>query len=147
MMILSLSVGYPLSQSVGSPANAGRYSAFRLVPTGRLRKKSAQRKSIGVPHGAPFIPAKRGKEKVEEKKNSSALVTGQYEFLVTQLEKVLKNYFGLSARIKEMHAEIFSLKTELAKALPISGHAMTAAKDCLKRVCDVISLFSSNRLG
>lgn len=76
----------------------------------------------------PFLP-KKGREKVEEMKDFSALVTGQYEFLVTQLEKVLKDYFGLSARIKEMHAEIFSLKTELAKALTYQ----CARDDCGRR--------------
>ena len=40
----------------------------------------------------------------------SELVKEQYNFLMQQLEKVLKDYFNLSDRVKEMHSEIFSLK-------------------------------------
>lgn len=64
----------------------------------------------------PFL-SKRSKKKVEKMKEFSELVREQYGFLVGQLEKVLQDYFGLSARVKEMHTEIFSLKAELAKAL------------------------------
>ena len=63
----------------------------------------------------PFL-SKRSKKKVEKMKEFSELVREQYGFLVGQLEKVLQDYFGLSARVKEMHTEIFSLKAELAKA-------------------------------
>lgn len=61
----------------------------------------------------PFLRKKNAKEV----KDFSDLIAGQYEFLMVQLEKVLKDYFELSARVKEMHAEIFSLKDELAQAL------------------------------
>lgn len=74
----------------------------------------------------PFLP-KKGKEKVKKMKEFSDLVAGQYEFLVTQLEKVLKDYLGLSERIKEMHTEIFSLNTNLAEAL---------ARQCSREGCD-----------
>ena len=60
----------------------------------------------------PFL-SKRSKKKVEKMKEFSELVREQYGFLVGQLEKVLQDYFGLSARVKEMHTEIFSLKAEL----------------------------------
>jgi len=35
-------------------------------------------------------------------------VKDQYTFLMEQLEKVLKDYFDLSARVKEMHTEILA---------------------------------------
>ena len=70
-----------------------------------------------MPAGVPPVPLKRSKKKVEKMKEFSELVREQYGFLVGQLEKVLQDYFGLSARVKEMHTEIFSLKAELAKAL------------------------------
>lgn len=57
----------------------------------------------------PFLRKKNAKEIRE----FSELVMEQYEFLVSQLEKVLKDYFDLSDKVKEMHAEIFKLKEEL----------------------------------
>lgn len=39
----------------------------------------------------------------------------------------MQDYFGLSARVKEMHTEIFSLKAELAKALTCR---------CMRENCD-----------
>ena len=74
----------------------------------------------------PFL-SKRSKKKVEKMKEFSELVREQYGFLVGQLEKVLQDYFGLSARVKEMHTEIFSLKAELAKALTCR---------CMRENCD-----------
>ena len=74
----------------------------------------------------PFL-SKRSKKKVEKMKGFSELVREQYGFLVGQLEKVLQDYFGLSARVKEMHTEIFSLKAELAKALTCR---------CMRENCD-----------
>mgnify|MGYP003213890025 FL=1 len=65
----------------------------------------------------PFL-SKRGKKKMEKMKEFSELVREQYAFLVGQLEKVLQDYFGLNTRVKEMHTEIFSLKTKLVKELP-----------------------------
>ena len=66
----------------------------------------------------PFL-SKRGKKKMEKMKKFSELVREQYAFLVGQLEKVLQDYFGLSTRVKEMHTEIFSLKTKLVKELQV----------------------------
>lgn len=43
-------------------------------------------------------------------KEFSELITSQYGFLMVQLEKALKDYFELSSKVKEMHAEIFSLR-------------------------------------
>ena len=54
---------------------------------------------------------------MEKMKKFSELVREQYAFLVGQLEKMLQDYFGLSTQVKEMHAEIFSLKTKLVKEL------------------------------
>ena len=62
----------------------------------------------------PFL-SKRSKKKVEKMKEFSELV------------RVLQDYFGLSARVKEMHTEIFSLKAELAKALTCR---------CMRENCD-----------
>ena len=45
-------------------------------------------------------------------KEFSELITDQYGFLMVQLEKALKDYFDLSAKVKEMHAEIFSLREQ-----------------------------------
>ena len=42
----------------------------------------------------------------QEVKEFSELVKDQYTFLMQQLEKVLKDYFDLSSRVKEMHTEI-----------------------------------------
>ena len=63
----------------------------------------------------PFLGSNRKKRKVmaQEVKEFSELVKDQYTFLMQQLEKVLKDYFDLSSKVKEMHTEIF-------KALAIS---------------------------
>ena len=74
----------------------------------------------------PFL-SKRGKKKMEKMKKFSELVREQYAFLVGQLEKVLQDYFGLSTRGKEMHTEIFSLKTKRVKELP---------RRCMRESCD-----------
>ena len=74
----------------------------------------------------PFL-SKRGKKKMEKMKEFSELVREQYAFLVGQLEKVLQDYFGLNTRVKEMHTEIFSLKTKLVKELP---------RRCMRESCD-----------
>ena len=64
---------------------------------------------------------------MEKMKEFSELVRDKYGCLVGQLEKVLQDYVGLSARGKEMHTDIFSLKAELAKALPCR---------CMRENCD-----------
>ena len=59
----------------------------------------------------PFLGnRKKRKAMAQDVKEFSELVKDQYTFLMEQLEKVLKDYFDLSARVKEMHTEIFSLK-------------------------------------
>ena len=66
----------------------------------------------------PFLGGRRKrKEMLEEVESFTNLVKGQYGFLMEQLEKVLKDYFEMSARVKEMHAELFELKAQLAQAL------------------------------
>ena len=56
-------------------------------------------------------------------------VKDQYTFLMQQLEKVLKDYFDLSSRVKEMHTEIFSLRGQLAQAAALQ----CSNKDCTQR--------------
>lgn len=70
----------------------------------------------------PFLK----KRSAKEIKEFSELVAGQYEFLTVQLEKVLKDYFGMSAKVHEMHTEVFNLKAQLAEAL---------GKQCLTKEC------------
>jgi len=68
----------------------------------------------------PFLGGrKKRKEMMEEVQEFSELVKNQYGFLMDQVEKVLKDYFELSARVKEMHAEIFELKEQLSEALSL----------------------------
>lgn len=84
----------------------------------------------------PFLGSrKKRKVMAQEVKEFSELVKDQYSFLMQQLEKVLKDYFDLSARVKEMHTEIFSLKGQLAQA---------AALQCLKKECPQRSVPDSN---
>ena len=59
----------------------------------------------------PFFGGRKKRQQMmQEVKEFSELVKEQYNFLMQQLEKVLKDYFNLSDRVKEMHSEIFSLK-------------------------------------
>lgn len=78
----------------------------------------------------PFLGSNRKKRKVmaQEVKEFSELVKDQYTFLMQQLEKVLKDYFDLSSKVKEMHTEIFSLRDQLAQA---------AALQCINKECRV----------
>ena len=73
----------------------------------------------------PFLGGNRKKRKVEVKEFSE-LVKDQYTFLMQQLEKVLQDYFDLSSKVKEMHAEIFSLRGQLAQA---------ATLQCIHKEC------------
>ena len=50
-------------------------------------------------------------------------------FFMKQLEKVLKDYFDLSDRVKEMHSEIFSLKGKLSEAVTLQ----CVNKECIQR--------------
>lgn len=78
----------------------------------------------------PFLGSrKKRKVMVQEVKEFSELVKDQYSFLMQQLEKVLKDYFDLSTRVKEMHTEIFSLKGQLAQAAALQ----CANKECPQR--------------
>ena len=76
----------------------------------------------------PFLGSSRKKRKVmaQEVKEFSE---DQYTFLMQQLEKVLKDYFDLSSRVKEMHTEIFSLRGQLAQAAALQ----CSNKDCTQR--------------
>lgn len=56
---------------------------------------------------AAFLPFFRKKGTAKE---FNEMVMSQYGFLIEQLEKALKDYFELSAKIKEMHTEIFALR-------------------------------------
>ena len=72
----------------------------------------------------PFLGnRKKRKAMAQNVKEFSELVKDQYTFL---MEKVLKDYFDLSARMKEMHAEIFSLREQLTQA---------AALQCINKEC------------
>lgn len=66
-----------------------------------------------------LLPFLRKKGTAKEVKEFSDLVTGQYAFLMEQLEKVLKDYFELSTKIKEMHSEVILLKEQLAESLSL----------------------------
>lgn len=78
----------------------------------------------------PFLGGgKRRKAVAQDVKEFSELVKGQYSFLMEQLEKVLKDYFDLSARVKEMHTEIFSLRGQLAQASTLQ----CVNKECVQR--------------
>lgn len=74
----------------------------------------------------PFLGSSRKKRQMmaQEVKEFSELVKDQYTFLMQQLEKVLKDYFDLSSKVKEMHAEIFSLR----------GQLTCSSKECVQRV-------------
>ena len=75
----------------------------------------------------PFLGNR--KTMAQDVKEFSELVKDQYTFLMEQLEKVLKDYFDLSARVKEMHTEIFSLREQLAQAATLQ----CVNKECLQR--------------
>lgn len=77
-----------------------------------------------------LLPFLRKRETAKEVKEFSDLVTSQYAFLMTQLEKALQDYFELSARVKEMHAEILSLKERLMEAVT----ERCQVRECLQRV-------------
>ena len=78
----------------------------------------------------PFLGnRKKRKAMAQDVKEFSELVKDQYTFLMEQLEKVLKDYFDLSARVKEMHTEIFSLREHLAQAATV----LSVSKECLQR--------------
>ena len=64
----------------------------------------------------PFFGGRKKRQQMmQDVKEFSELVKEQYGFLMKQLEKVLKDYFDLSDRVKEMHSEIFSLKVYSAQ--------------------------------
>lgn len=71
----------------------------------------------------PFLGSSRKKRKVmaQEVKEFSELVKDQYTFLMQQLEKVLKDYFDLSSRVKEMHTEIFHCGDNLHRRQPCNA--------------------------
>lgn len=78
----------------------------------------------------PFLGnRKKRKAMAQDVKEFSELVKDQYTFLMEQLEKVLKDYFDLSARVKEMHTEIFSLREQLAQAAALQ----CVNKECIQR--------------
>ena len=78
-----------------------------------------------------FLGSSRKKRQMmaQEVKEFSELVKEQYGFLMKQLEKVLKDYFDLSDRVKEMHSEIFSLKGKLSEAVTLQ----CVNKECIQR--------------
>lgn len=78
----------------------------------------------------PFFGGrKKHQQMMQEVKEFSELVKEQYNFLMQQLEKVLKDYFNLSDRVKEMHSEIFSLKGKLSEAIALQ----CVNKECIQR--------------
>ena len=78
----------------------------------------------------PFFGVRKKRQQMmQEVKEFSELVKEQYNFLMQQLEKVLKDYFNLSDRVKEMHSEIFSLKGKLSEAIALQ----CVNKECIQR--------------
>ena len=78
----------------------------------------------------PFFGGRKKRQQMmQEVKEFSELVKEQYNFLMQQLEKVLKDYFNLSDRVKEMHSEIFSLKGKLSEAIALQ----CVNKKCIQR--------------
>ena len=78
----------------------------------------------------PFFGGRKKRQQMmQEVKEFSELVKEQYNFLMQQLEKVLKDYFNLSDRVKEMHSEIFSLKGKLSEATSLQ----CVNKECIQR--------------
>lgn len=78
----------------------------------------------------PFFGGRKKRQQMmQEVKEFSKLVKEQYNFLMQQLEKVLKDYFNLSDRVKEMHSEIFSLKGKLSEAIALQ----CVNKECIQR--------------
>ena len=78
----------------------------------------------------PFFGGRKKRQQMmQEVKEFSELVKEQYNFLMQQLEKVLKDYFNLSDRVKEMHSEIFSLKGKLSEAIALQ----CVNKECSQR--------------
>lgn len=78
----------------------------------------------------PFFGGRKKRQQMmQEVKEFSELVKEQYNFLMQQLEKVLKDYFNLSDRVKEMHSEIFSLKGKWSEAIALQ----CVNKECIQR--------------
>ena len=78
----------------------------------------------------PFFGGRKKRQQMmQEVKEFSELVKEQYNFLMQQLEKVLKDYFNLSDRVKEMHSEIFSRKGKLSEAIALQ----CVNKECIQR--------------
>ena len=78
----------------------------------------------------PFFGGRKKRpQMMQEVTEFSELVKEQYNFLLQQLEKVLKDYFNLSDRVKEMHSEIFSLKGKLSEAIALQ----CVNKECIQR--------------
>ena len=78
----------------------------------------------------PFFGGRKKRQQMmQEVKEFSELVKEQYNFLMQQLEKVLKDYFNLSDRVKEMHSEIFSLNGKLSEAIALQ----CVNKECIQR--------------
>ena len=78
----------------------------------------------------PFFGGRKKRQQMmQEVKEFSELVKEQYNFLMQQLEKVLKDYFNLSDRVKEMHSEIFSLKGKLSEDIALQ----CVNKECIQR--------------
>lgn len=78
----------------------------------------------------PFFGGRKKRQQMmQEVKEFSELVKEQYNFLMQQLEKVLKDYFNLSDRVKEMHSKIFSLKGKLSEAIALQ----CVNKECIQR--------------
>ena len=78
----------------------------------------------------PFFGGRKKRQQMmQEVKEFSELVKEQYNFLMQQLEKVLKDYFNLSDRVKDMHSEIFSLKGKLSEAIALQ----CVNKECIQR--------------
>ncbi|MCD8261950.1 MAG: hypothetical protein LUD15_11070 [Bacteroides sp.] len=75
-----------------------------------------------------LLPFSR-KRDAKKMREFSKLVMEQYGFLVEQIGKFQRDYFEVSARIKEMHGEMVVLGEQLREALSLR----CGMKDCPER--------------
>lgn len=76
----------------------------------------------------PFLGSNRKKAQSNGARSKRVQRTGERPiyFSDAAIGKVLKDYFDLSSKVKEMHTEIFSLRDQLAQA---------AALQCINKEC------------
>ena len=92
-----------------------------------MKDESDYLKGVGMSDGIPSVPVQTRQE--ENGENEKVQRIGQRTVCVPgrAVGEMLQDYFGLSTQVKEMHAEIFSLKTKLVKEL---------LRRCMRESCD-----------